>query len=291
MKSIKNHRELNGSLSKSKSANKSAKRKRTGAHNANEDHTLTGLWEGFTESGQDIEALSQADTPLRKRRGRLKGSQNKRPPTPEEDLPPEERYFFQNRSGPPNASSSTLTSLKLLTYEKYFDQIKKYRDHHELDRQYSIKLHSRSFSQWRFEPTERFNICLYGWGSKRQLLTQYAEWIHQRSTTPPKTVRRQPSRQYTHCSQHTHDSSFWRESPRKASYSTARNSRLDPLTPNRPTTYSANSPYDQLHRRLFPPPFRHAISFCHACCPPSHQPYFCGGHTVLPLDVEFLITR
>jgi origin recognition complex subunit 2 len=35
---------------------------------------------------------------------------------------------------------------------------------------------------------ESFNICLYGWGSKRQLLTQYAEWIHKRSATPPKTV-------------------------------------------------------------------------------------------------------
>lgn len=185
---MKSHRELNGSLSKSKSANKSAKRKRTGAHNANEDHTLTGLWEEFTESGQDIEALAQADTPSRKRRGRLKGSRNKRSPTPEEDLPSEERYFFQNCSEPPNTSSSTLTSLKLLTYEEYFDQIKKYRDNHELDRRYSIKLHSQSFSQWQFELMERFSICLYGWASKRQLLTQYAEWIHQRSTTPPKTV-------------------------------------------------------------------------------------------------------
>jgi origin recognition complex subunit 2 len=166
MKSIKSHRGLNGSLSKSKSANKSAKRKRTGAHNANEDHTLTGLWEEFTESGQDIEALAQADTPSRERRGRLKGSQNKRSPTPEEGLPPEERYFFQNRSRPPNTSSSTLTSLNLLTYEEHFDQIKKYRDHHELDRQYSIKLHSRSFSQRRFELKERFNICLYGWAAR-----------------------------------------------------------------------------------------------------------------------------
>src|SRR5271168_5140711 len=188
MKSVKSHRGLNGGLSKSKSANKSTKRKRTEELIANEDHTWTGLREEFAESGQDIEALAQADTPSRKRRGRLKGSRNKRSPTPEGDLPPEERYFFQNRSGPPNTSSNTLTSLKLLTYEEYFDQIKKYRDHHELDRRYSIKLHSRSFSQWRFELMERFNICLYGWGSKRQLLTQYAEWIHQRSATPPKTV-------------------------------------------------------------------------------------------------------
>jgi len=188
MKSVKSHSELNGSPPKSRSANKYAKRKRTEALITNEDHTLTGLREEFTESGQDIEALAQADTPSRKRRGHLKGSQNKRSPTPEGDLPPEERYFFQNRSEPPHTSSNTLTSLKLLTYEEYFDQIEKHKDHHELDRRYSIKLQSRSFSQWRFELMERFNICLYGWGSKRQLLTQYAEWIHQRSATPPKTV-------------------------------------------------------------------------------------------------------
>src|SRR5271170_5794578 len=115
MKSVKCHRELNGSLSKSKSANKSAKRKRTEALIANEDHTFTELREEFAGSGQDIEALAQADTPSRKRRGRPKGSQNKRSPTPEGDLPPEERYFLQNRSGPPNTSSNNLTSLKLLT--------------------------------------------------------------------------------------------------------------------------------------------------------------------------------
>jgi origin recognition complex subunit 2 len=188
MKPVKSHKELNGSLSKSKSANKSAKRKWTEALIENENHTLTGLREEVAESGQDIEALAQADAPLRKRRGRPKASQNKGSPTPEGDLPPEERYFFQNRSGPPNTSNDTLTSLKLLTYEEYFDQIKKYRDRHELDRRYLVKLHLRSFSQWRFELMWRFNICLYGWGSKRQLLTQYAEWIHQRSATPPKTV-------------------------------------------------------------------------------------------------------
>src|SRR5271170_5700695 len=130
MKSVKCHRELNGSLSKSKSANKSAKRKRTEELIANEDHTWTGLREEFTESGQDIEALAQADTPSRKRRGRLKGSRNKRSPTPEEDLPSEERYFFQNCSNPPNTSSSTLTSLKLLPYEKYSNKIKKKRKNH-----------------------------------------------------------------------------------------------------------------------------------------------------------------
>jgi hypothetical protein len=51
MKSVKSHRELNGSLSKPKSANKSAKRKRTEVLIANEDHTLSGFQEEFAESG------------------------------------------------------------------------------------------------------------------------------------------------------------------------------------------------------------------------------------------------
>src|ERR1700722_17356505 len=87
MKPVKSHKELNGSLSKSKSANKSAKRKWTEALIENENHTLTGLREEVAESGQDIEALAQADAPLRKRRGRPKASQNKRSPPPEGDLP------------------------------------------------------------------------------------------------------------------------------------------------------------------------------------------------------------
>jgi origin recognition complex subunit 2 len=261
------------------------------ALNANEDHTLTGLWEEFTESGQDIEALAQADTPSRKRRGHLKGSQNKRSPTPEGDLPPEERYFFQNRSEPPHTSSNTLTSLKLLTYEEYFNQIEKHRDHHELDRRYSIKLHSRSFSQWRFELMERFNICLYGWGSKRQLLTQYAEWIYQRSATPPKTVVVNGYNPTVNIRTilNTLTTVVFGEKVQERQ-ATQPLEILDSILSHL-TTYSANPPYGQLHRRLFPPPFRHAISSCHACCPPSHQPYFYGRHTVLPLDVEFLIAR
>ena len=136
--------------------------------------------------GQDV--LGQAETPSKKSRGRPKGSKNRRSPTPEGDIPPEERYFFQNRSGPPHVSSNTLASLKLLTHDEYFEQIRKYRDHHEPEKKHLMKLHARSFLQWRFELSEGFNICLYGWGSKRQLVNKFAEWLHPKHNPPPKIV-------------------------------------------------------------------------------------------------------
>jgi origin recognition complex subunit 2 len=137
-------------------------------------------------SGQDV--LGQAETPSRRGRGRPKGSKNRRSPTPEGDIPPEERYFFQNRSGPPHVSNNTLASLKLLTHDEYFEQIRKYSDHHEPEKKYLMKLHARSFLQWQFELSEGFNICLYGWGSKRQLVNKFAEWLYPKHNAPPKIV-------------------------------------------------------------------------------------------------------
>ena len=136
----------------------------------------------------DKDVLSQAETPSKKGRGRPKGSKNKRSPTPEGDIAPEERYFFQNRSGPPHVSSNTLASVKLLTHDEYYEQIRKYRDHHEPEKKYLMKLHARSFLQWQFELCEGFNICLYGWGSKRKLVQKFAEWLYPKYNPTPKIV-------------------------------------------------------------------------------------------------------
>ena len=140
------------------------------------------------EGAEAADTIDQAETPSKRGRGRPKGSKNRRSPTPDGDLPPEERYFFQNRSGPPHVSNNTLASLKLLTHDEYFDQIRNYKDHHEPEKKYLMKLHSRAFPQWRFEMSEGFNLCLYGWGSKRQLMNEYAEWLCRKSSPPPKIV-------------------------------------------------------------------------------------------------------
>lgn len=182
--------------SRSKRADKSAKRKSANALLARDDEED---WEGENALAQEIldddeelvdglDVLGQAETPSKKGRGRPKGSKNRRSPTPEGDLPPEERYFFQNRAGPPHISNSTLASLKLLTHDEYFDHIRKYNDPHEPERQYLMKLHARSFLQWQFELGEGYNICLYGWGSKRPLVTKFAEWLYPKHNPPPKIV-------------------------------------------------------------------------------------------------------
>lgn len=147
----------------------------------NDDGELLGMRDDLAE----LAASALQDTPSKRGRGRPKGSKNRRSPTPEGDLPPEERYFFQNRSGPPEVSNNTLASLKLLNHDEYFALMRKYKDPHDPEKAYLMRLHARSFPQWRFELHEGFNICLYGWGSKRQLISKFAEWMYTKFDPPP----------------------------------------------------------------------------------------------------------
>ncbi|KLJ08178.1 origin recognition complex subunit 2 [Blastomyces silverae] len=123
------------------------------------------------------------DTPKR-RAGRPKGAKNRRSPTPEGDLPPHERYFFQNRPGPVQTSNNTLAKLSLLTHEEYFEQMSKFVDPHQKEKEFLLELHEHSFPQWAFELSEGFNICLYGYGSKRRLVNRFAEWLSQQHSDP-----------------------------------------------------------------------------------------------------------
>lgn len=128
------------------------------------------------------------ETPKR-RAGRPKGAKNKRSPTPEGELPPHERYFFQNRAGPAHTSNNTLNKVTLLTHEEYFEKLSKYEDPCRQEKEFLFNLHLRSFPQWDFEFNQGFNICLYGYGSKRRLLQSFADWVyHQHSPTPPSIV-------------------------------------------------------------------------------------------------------
>lgn len=128
------------------------------------------------------------ETPKR-RAGRPKGAKNKRSPTPEGELPPHERYFFQNRAGPAHTSNNTLNKVTLLTHEEYFDKLSKYADPCRPEREFLFNLHLRSFPQWDFEFDQGFNICLYGYGSKRRLLQSFADWVYRKhSSSPPSIV-------------------------------------------------------------------------------------------------------
>jgi origin recognition complex subunit 2 len=119
-----------------------------------------------------------------KRRGRPKGSKTKRSPTPEGDLPPEERYFFQNRPGPPQISSNTLASLKLLSHDEYFEQIRSPCTGKILLGETACSLVPTM--EVRAEPGLQ---CLLVWlGSKRHLVNKFTEWLHGRWKPSPKIV-------------------------------------------------------------------------------------------------------
>lgn len=136
----------------------------------------------------EIDEIIPAETPSKRGRGRPKGAKNKRSPTPEGDIPPEERYFFQNRSGPPHVSSNTMAAVKPLTHEEYFEHMRLYEEDHLPEKADLMRLHARSFAQWRFELEQGFSICLYGWGSKRTLSVKFAEWFHLRAKQKPAIV-------------------------------------------------------------------------------------------------------
>jgi origin recognition complex subunit 2 len=144
-------------------------------------------------SVSDTEATGTGTTPTPRKRGRPRtrtgiktGTRTTKPPrspTPDGDIPPEERYFYQNRPGAPQVSGNRFNSIKLLTQEEYFEQISSWKDPHASEKAFLSKLHARAFPQWKFELEEGYGLCLYGYGSKRSLVTQFAEWLYKRCTS------------------------------------------------------------------------------------------------------------
>lgn len=117
-------------------------------------------------------------------------ARRKRSPTPPDDLPPHELYFLQNHSKNTKTSNNTLSSLSLLSHEQYHNNISVFVDPHASSIKFLHSLHSRSFPQWNFELSQSFNICLYGYGSKRRLVTDFAEHLYslRPSSSPPKII-------------------------------------------------------------------------------------------------------
>ncbi|MCJ1292966.1 Origin recognition complex subunit 2 [Xylographa carneopallida] len=129
-------------------------------------------------------------TPSKRGPGRSRKAPRKRSPTPPTDLPAHEQYFFHNRPGKMKTSSNTLSSASLLSHSDYHERISAYEDSHASSISFLHALHTRAFPQWIFELSESFSICLYGYGSKRGLVTSFARYIHSRTeeTLTPTTV-------------------------------------------------------------------------------------------------------
>lgn len=130
------------------------------------------------------------DTPSKtgKPRGRPKGKRRDRTPTPPPDLPPHETYFFQNRAGGNKTSANALPSHVLLNHDDYREHIQAFKDPHGSDIRRLKQLHQRGFDQWMFELEQGFNLCLYGYGSKRDLAMSFAEHMHAQAEKTPKIL-------------------------------------------------------------------------------------------------------
>ncbi|KAL2151923.1 hypothetical protein VTH82DRAFT_5107 [Thermothelomyces myriococcoides] len=130
------------------------------------------------------EPTTPSKTPGRKRRI----VKRKRSPTPPRDLPPHERYFYQNKPGLSKTSNNTLSSLNLLTHEEYFSILRQLKDPHAADVDFLRSLHAESFPQWAFELSQGFGVCLYGYGSKRRLLHDFATYLSSLDPSRPIVV-------------------------------------------------------------------------------------------------------
>lgn len=151
-----------------------------------EEETLAE--EILEEEGNAVETVEEItqkevpvpETPSKRKRGRPKGSGKKKPksPTPPAELPPHEEYFWQNRPGGLKTSNNTLSAQNLLNHDEYFQAISGYVDRHQPEMDFLLELHSRAFDQWVFELEEGFNVCLYGYGSKRTIMDRFAAHLY-----------------------------------------------------------------------------------------------------------------
>lgn len=136
------------------------------------------------EDGED--GLLPEENEASNKKGKPRG-RKKKPKEPELPLETEgfESYFQQNRKARQMTSNSTLSSLPSLDHGRYFQLIREHIPDHAEDRRYLADLHKSSFAQWQFELSQGFNVLLYGYGSKRRLLMEFAKQVY---TTPSSLV-------------------------------------------------------------------------------------------------------
>ena len=137
---------------------------------------------------EDEEQGKQVETPSRKGRSKPKISTKERSPTPTIDLTAHERYFFDNRSSAAKTSTNTLNSGDLISHSAYHEVVSKEEDSHASNIADLHEHHAVSFPLWAFELSQQFSLYLYGYGSKRTVLKDFAIYLHDRSPEQPPTT-------------------------------------------------------------------------------------------------------
>ena len=149
-----------------------------------------GIGDGDDGEENDEEAI-QPETPSKSGRRRKTGNEGRTryrkhsDPSPSQDhLPPHERYFWDNKPGRIQTSDNRLPPNFLLNHEEYFAQRESHQDPHEGDKRFLLALHESAFEQWAFELRNEFNLCLYGFGSKRDIIYSFADYLYRSSSSP-----------------------------------------------------------------------------------------------------------
>ncbi|KAF2669281.1 ORC2-domain-containing protein [Microthyrium microscopicum] len=162
-------------------------------HRALRQQQLVDQLSDDPERGQDDLAAhiwddgeTAAQTPSKPRRGRKK-KEKELSPMPQ-NLPPNERYFWENRPGANKTSNNTLPPNVLLNHDDFFTEKDDHEDPHEQELRFLLSLHEAAFEQWSFELSNKFNLCLYGYGSKRTLTDSFAEYLADTIKPSPKIV-------------------------------------------------------------------------------------------------------
>lgn len=141
-----------------------------------EDELARRIYADSDDDEDEEDGLLPEENESSNKKGKPRG-RKKKPKEPEP--PPEtegfESYFQQNRKARQMTSNSTLASLPPLDHGRYFQLIREHVPDHVEDRRYLENLHRSSFAQWQFELSQGFNVLLYGYGSKRRLLMEFAK--------------------------------------------------------------------------------------------------------------------
>jgi len=85
-----------------------------------------------------------------------------------------ERYFQDLRSAN-KTSNNTLSKLPILDPKEFKEKLAQAPKKHSKDIAILHSLHERQFPQWQFELLSHYNLLFYGYGSKRKLLTKFAQ--------------------------------------------------------------------------------------------------------------------